>query len=74
MMNVLSMTRGQMQVMVNESMAIEMPIPEMALLRDEMLEFLLRLWEIKELATQAIEKRSQVDPGRLIELLDGKRS
>lgn len=72
-MSIFDLDRVKLQALVNESMAIQMPTPGISHLRDEMLEFLLRLWEIKQLAAEAIEKHTQVDPARLIELLDGKR-
>jgi hypothetical protein len=72
-MNVLDLTREQLQRLVNESMAMKLPDPHLAALRDEMLEFLLRLWEIKQVAVEAIERGSNIPPHRIIELLDGKK-
>lgn len=71
-MNILDLSREQLQQLVDTSMAVDMPTPEMGHLRDSMLEFLLRLHEIKQVATEAIAAHRQVDPARLIELLDGK--
>jgi hypothetical protein len=70
----LDLTREQLQKLVNESMAIPMPDPQIALLRDTMLEFTLRLHEIKTLATDAIERGSLVNPAQLITLLYGDKT
>lgn len=73
MISVLDMNDGQIQQLVNAGMSLKMPNPEMGILVEDLLELLLALREIKQLAIKHATLGTGVPADQLLMMLDGKK-